>query len=69
MNIDTLETKIENLRLKCDLRKSQVKALAREARHNALISDSDYAGVIHILNDRDQCAEDALDELSVSIRH
>jgi hypothetical protein len=58
-----LTSKIENAYLNSGLKKSDVRRLAKSGVIKGEITPQDEAEVLRILADKDQCAEDALDEL------
>jgi hypothetical protein len=58
-----LTSKIENAYLNSELKKSDVRRLVKAGVIKGEITPQDEAEVLRILADKDQCAEDALDEL------
>ena len=59
----TASTRVENLYLACELKKSQVTKLAERCQADGVISAAELEDIYRISKDRDQCAEDVLDEL------
>ena len=64
MNKKSVIRSIDNASLNCEITKPQFRALAKKALAVGLIDQCDFEDIGRILADRDQCAEDALSELS-----
>lgn len=58
-----LTSKIENAYLNPELKKSDVRRLVKAGVIKGEITPQDETEILRILADKDQCAEDALDEL------
>lgn len=59
--------RIERLSLDCEMSKAQVRKLTNAARSTFAITATEHGDILAILADRDQCAEDAMNELFSSV--
>lgn len=67
MNQKSVSRSIDNASLNCEITKPQVRTLAKKALAVGLIDQCGFDDIGRILSDRDQCAEDALSELSSAV--
>jgi hypothetical protein len=63
----TAAARIQELDLEPELTKRQVRDLANKLLKEGAIDDSDYKNLDNILRDKDMAAEDALDDLRISV--
>lgn len=66
-NRSKVQRRVDNAYLNPELKKATVRSIARDAFALNVITQSDFGDVCRILDDRKQCAEDALSEVQGSV--
>lgn len=66
-NRSKVQRRVDNACLNPELKKATVRSIARDAVVLNVITQSDFEDICRILDDRKQCAEDALSEVQGSV--